>query len=152
MSTFTQIHLHITFAVKYRLALIAPVWREELHRYSSTIIQNRSHKLLAIYAMPDHIHLLIGHRPSDALPDLMRDLKKDTTAWINQRGFTERPFQWQEGYGAFSMHRDLVPTVCNYIENQEAIHARRTYRQELTGILNEYGVPFKPEYLNADLC
>ena len=75
-NTYTQIHLQLVFAVKYRAGLIQKTWKEELHQYITGIIQNNGHKLLIINAMPDHVHILIGFRPTQALADLMRDIKQ----------------------------------------------------------------------------
>jgi putative transposase len=147
MSTYTQIHLHIIFAVKYRKALIDPEWKEELHRYMTAIIQNRSHKVLAINTMPDHIHILIGYRPADPLPDLMRVLKGDSSAWINRTKKTSVQFAWQSGYAAISYSRAEIPVIANYIANQEEHHKKTTHREELIAILEEAGVEWKPEYL-----
>lgn len=146
MSTYTQIHLQLVFGVKYRRALISPAWKEDVHRYSTRLIENRRHKLLAINSMPDHIHLLIGYRPSDPLPDLMRTLKSDVSTWINNRKLAGETFAWQEGYGAFSYHRDLVPTVAEYINRQEEHHRNKDFHTEIRELLTEHGVEWRPEY------
>src|SRR4051812_20265688 len=101
-NTYTQIHIQAVFAVKYREALIHPSWQERMHQYMTRILQQHNHKMIAINSMPDHLHLFFGFRPSQALSDLMRIIKGETSEWINKQKFTEKEFRWQEGYGAFS--------------------------------------------------
>ena len=101
-NTYTQIHLQLIFGVKYREAQINPDWEAELYKYISEIIMNRSHKLLCINGVEDHLHALIGYRPTDPLPDLMEKIKADSSRWINKRGFNKHKFHWQSGYAAFS--------------------------------------------------
>ncbi|RYY66491.1 MAG: IS200/IS605 family transposase [Chitinophagaceae bacterium] len=146
MSTYTQIHLQLVFGVKYRHALIGADWKGALHGYQIELIENRRHKVLAINTMPDHEHVLIGYRPSDPLPDLLRTLKSDSSAWINQQGFLDDRFAWQEGYAAFSYERSAVPTVTAYIHNQEAHHRKIDFHGEVRVLLQEAGVSWQPEY------
>lgn len=101
-NTYTQIHIHCVFAVKYRKSVIATDWKGRLCKYITGIIQNHGHKLLAIDGVADHIHLFFGMRPAQSLSDLMRIVKGDSSEWINNQGLTSSVFRWQEGYGAFS--------------------------------------------------
>jgi REP element-mobilizing transposase RayT len=98
--TYSQIHIQIVFAVKYRQALIMPAWEDELYKYITGIITNKGQKLLAINGMPDHIHILIGMKPSCCLSDLVREVKKASTEFIKEMKFTPSNFRWQEGFGA----------------------------------------------------
>ena len=75
MSTYSQIYIQIVFAVKNRQALINVSWEEELYKYITGIVQNKAHKMLAINGMPDHIHILIGMKPTCCLSDLVREIK-----------------------------------------------------------------------------
>ncbi|RYY86545.1 MAG: IS200/IS605 family transposase [Chitinophagaceae bacterium] len=147
MSTYTQLYYHILFSVKYRRALLEDAWREELHRYDTGIIQGRGHKLLAINSVDDHLHLLAGCKPRDPLPDLMRELKSNSSAWINQRGFTARNFAWQEGYTAITVSPSAVSSVCSYIERQQEHHRKKSHREEVIELLQAAGIDWKPEYL-----
>eukprot|EP01040_Poterioochromonas_malhamensis_P026087 gene26087-32712_t len=110
-NTYTQIHLQIVIAVKYRQSLIQPDWEGELHKCITSIVQSFGHKVIAINNMPDHLHLFIGFRPNQSLADLMRIVKNESTTWINDRQFTNAVFKWQEGYGAFSYSRSHVKAV-----------------------------------------
>tara|TARA_R110002096_G_scaffold86990_3_gene199798 strand:- start:25521 stop:25883 length:363 start_codon:yes stop_codon:yes gene_type:complete len=114
-NTYTQILIQYVFAVKHREAVIKDDIRIPLEKYISGIISNNKHKLLAIYCMPDHCHILVGLNPSQSLSDLARDIKSNSTKWLNENKYTEYKFQWQEGYGAFSYARSQLDTVVNYI-------------------------------------
>ena len=104
-STYTQIHIHAIFAVKYRISLITDRWKERLHKYMTGIVQNHKHKIIAINSMPDHLHMCFGMRPTQSLSDLMRIVKGESSEWINNNKLAKGPFYWQEGYGALAMKR-----------------------------------------------
>lgn len=146
-NTYTQIHLHIVFAVQSRAALINESWRIDLYKYITGIVQNRGHKLLIINGMPDHLHLLIGMRPSESLSDLMKNIKGDSSKWINEKRFCVGKFNWQEGYGAFSYAMSQLPIVIRYIQNQELHHQQKNFHQEYKSLLEEFGVEYDDRYL-----
>lgn len=137
---FSQLYIHIVFAVKNRQALIRPEWEEELYKYMTGIIQNRGHKLLAIGGMPDHIHIFLGLKPAEALSDLVREIKKATTTFVREKRFTPYPFSWQSGYGAFSHSRSQIDTVYRYILNQKTHHKKKTFEEEFKKILEDFDV------------
>lgn len=149
-NTYTQIHLHLVFAVKYRAALIHPTWREALYKYITAIIQNRDHKLLIINGMPDHLHMLIGMRPTQALSDLMQEVKGDSSKWINTQHFVRGQFRWQEGFGAFSYAKQDVPRIIRYIINQENHHRQVSFIDEYTKLLSDSGIGYDDQYTFKD--
>ena len=146
-NTYTQIHLQLIFGVKYREALIHPNWETELHKYISEIIMNRRHKLLCINGVEDHLHVLIGYRPSDPLPDLMEEIKADSSKWINKRGFIKYKFHWQGGYGAFSYSKSDLMNVINYIKNQKEHHRKISFVEEYNKFLQRFEVDFDERYI-----
>ena len=146
-NTYTQIHIQAVFAVQNRDSLISPAWRENLYQYITGIVQKNDHKMLAIGGMPDHIHLLMGMRPSQSLSDLMQDIKSGSSGWINKQRFVVGRFSWQEGYGAFSYSRTQVPQVIRYIANQEKHHAEQTFLDEYRHILKSLEIPFDERFI-----
>ena len=146
-NTFTQIHLQIVFAVQNRISLIAPLWETELYKYVTGIVQNNDHKLLAINGVTDHVHLFIGMRPTQALSSLMQTIKRNSSVWINENGFTTGKFSWQEGYGAFSYSRSQLRNVIHYIENQKLHHKKITFIQEYTELLRKFEIDFDERYI-----
>ncbi len=149
-NTYSQIHLHCVFAVKYRQSLIMREWKERLHMYITGIIQNLGHKMIAINSMPDHLHMFFGMRPNQSLSDLMRIVKGDSSEWLNAKSFTPHLFRWQEGYGAFSYEKKMIPVIANYIELQEQHHHQYTFKEEYRKLLEEFGVSFEEKYLFTD--
>lgn len=145
--TFSQIYIQIVFAVKGRESLIHPAWEEELYKYISGIVRNKGQKMLAINGMPDHIHFLIGMKPSCCLSDLVREIKKSSNDFIRDKKFCRFKFQWQEGYGAFSYSHSALNDVIRYINNQKEHHKKQTFREEYMEFLKRFEIEFKDEYL-----
>ncbi len=146
-NTYTQIHIQIIFAVKYRMALINDKWKDELYKYITGIIQAQKHKLLIINGTADHVHILVGYRPHQSLSDLLQDIKGSSSKWINEMKFTHSKFAWQEGYGAFSYSHSDLSKVINYITNQEQHHKKLTFLDEYKSFLNAYDVAFDERYI-----
>ena len=145
--TFSQIYIQVVFAVKGGDSLIHSSWEEELYRYISGIVRNKEQKLLAINGMPDHIHFIIGMKPSCCLSNLVREVKKSSNEFINQKKFSNYKFCWQEGYGAFSYSHSALDEVIKYVVNQKEHHRKKTFREEYLGFLKKFEVDFKNEYL-----
>ncbi|MBK9735066.1 MAG: IS200/IS605 family transposase [Saprospiraceae bacterium] len=145
--TFSQIYIQVVFAVKGRESLIQYSWEEELYKYITGIVKNKEQKLLAINGMPDHIHLLIGMKPSCCLSDVVREVKKSSNEFINEKKFSKLKFQWQEGFGAFSYGHSALDNVIAYINNQKEHHKKQTFKDEYKEILTKFQIEHKNEYL-----
>lgn len=146
-NTYTQIYIQIVFAVKGRQNLIAKQHKEELHKYITGIIQNRNTKLLAIHCMPDHVHVLVGLKPTTILSDLVRDIKAGSSKFINEQNWIQGKFNWQEGFGAFSYAHSQLTNVITYINNQEEHHRKKIFREEYLEFLQKFDIEYKDEYL-----
>ncbi len=114
--------------------------------YYRIVARNRQ-KLIAIYCMPDHTHLLLGLKPSIAPSDLIGDIKTGSTNHINDRKWIGCRFSWQEGFGALSVSHSHLGRVANYIRNQEAHHRRKSFQQEYVEFLERHNVPFDERYI-----
>jgi REP-associated tyrosine transposase len=115
--TFSQLNIYVVFAVKGRENLIDNSWKDELHKYISGIIKGKDQKAIIVNGMPDHIHGFIGLRPVMPISDLVRDVKNNSSNFINERKFVKGKFSWQEGYGVFSYSHSHIQNVYNYIKN-----------------------------------
>jgi len=146
-NTYTQIHIQLVFAVQNRASLIKDSWKDEMYKYMTGIIQNKDHKMLQINSMPDHIHILIGLRPTQALAELVKVVKQESTNWINDQKFTPKKFNWQEGYGAFSYTKSDVPRVIKYIQNQENHHREIKFLDEYVEMLRVHEIEYDEKYL-----
>ncbi len=146
-NTYTQILIQFVFAVKHRDALINENLRVPLEKYISGIIAKNDHKLLAIYCMPDHCHILVGLNPTQSISDLARDVKSSSTKWVNENKYTKSKFNWQEGYGAFSYAKSQLDTVVNYILSQREHHRKKTFKQEYHDFLTKFNIQYDDQYL-----
>ena len=149
-NTYTQIHIQLVFAVKFREGLISNTWKERLHQYMTGIVQKDNHKMVQINSVPDHLHMLIGLRPHQALSALVQKVKAESTKWIMSGKLCNGRFAWQEGFGAFSYSRDEVDNVIRYIQNQEIHHAKRSFLEEFKELLIQNNIEFESKYLCID--
>ena len=150
-NTYTQIHIQAVFAVQNRLCLINKQWKDQLYKYITGVIQNQGHKLLAINGVADHVHIFFGYRPVQSLSDLMQDVKGNSSKWINQNRLVKGRFSWQEGYGAFSYHKNRVQSIINYILRQEEHHKKISFRHEYQKLLEEFEVEYDQNYIFKDI-
>jgi putative transposase len=146
-NTYSQIYIQIVFAVKGRQNLIAKEKREELHKFITGIVSNRGQKLFAIFAMPDHVHILVSISPSISISDLVRDIKAGSSKFINDNQWINSKFNWQEGFGAFSYSKSSVDKVVKYILNQEEHHRKKTFKEEYLGFLEKFEIEYDSKYL-----
>lgn len=121
VGTFSQIYIQVVFAVKGRNSIIRPEWEEELFKYITGIVQNKSQKMLAINGISNHIHFFIGMKPSCCLSDLVREVKKSSNTFIKEKKFTKYKFEWQEGYGAFLYSHSALDNVISYLIIKKSI-------------------------------
>lgn len=145
-NTYTQIYVHIVFAVARRESLIAEEWKDELYAYIAGACRNRKHYVHAIGGTGDHVHLLVGMHPVESVSSLVKEIKGQSSRWINEK-FLNGTFSWQSGYGAFSYSRSLVPEVKGYIERQKEHHRRVTFREEVEIIYCKAGIDYNPDYI-----
>ena len=146
-NTYTQILIQYVFAVKYRQPLIREDIRIPIEKYITGVIQNHNHKLLRIYCMPDHCHILVGLHPAQSISDLARVIKSHSSKWINEQKFVRGKFQWQGGYGAFSYCMKEMDVVVKYIMNQPIHHKKASFHKEYMQFLDEYEVEYDDRYV-----
>ena len=145
--TFSQIYIQIVFAVKGRQNLIHESWKNDLHKYIAGIIKGKNQKPIIVNGMPDHIHAFVGLRPAMAIADLARDIKNNSSNFINDHQFVKGKFAWQEGYGAFSYSHSHIGNVYDYILNQEKHHKKKTFKEEYTDLLRKFEIEHDEKYL-----
>jgi len=150
-NTFTQIYIQFVFAVQNRASLIQQEWKDELYKYITGIVQKNGHKLIAINGTANHVHIFVGYKPHQIIPDLMQDVKGSSSKWINEKRFVKGKFNWQEGYGAFSYSHSQIDQVVRYINNQEKHHKRKTFREEYILLLKKFNIQFEGKYILKDV-
>ena len=146
-NTYTQLYIHVIFAVQNRTFLISETWESQLYKNITSITENNGHKMLAIGGMNDHIHLFIGINPNESLSHLIQEIKRDSSSWINKKRFITGSFSWQKGYGAFSYSRSQIDNVINYISCQKEHHKKDSFKNEYIKMLDIFGIKYDEQYL-----
>ncbi|MEX2316820.1 MAG: IS200/IS605 family transposase [Pirellulales bacterium] len=146
-STYTNLLYHIIFSTKNRIQLISENWEEELYRYIGGIIRNEGGVQLEICAIPDHIHILAKFRAAVSVSEMLAKIKANSSKWVNERKLSPVKFEWQVGFGAFSVSESQAPTVAEYVRNQKEHHLKQSYQEELVALLERHGIEYDPRYL-----
>ncbi|QDV66864.1 Transposase IS200 like protein [Rosistilla carotiformis] len=150
MGSYTQLNYHIVYATKYRHPSIIPDIRERLYEYIGGSIRAKKGSLIEIGGIADHVHILANLSPSLAVSDVVRDIKANSSHWMNDRTEIKRPFEWQKGYGAFTVSYSRIPSVRDYIQTQEEHHKTTTFQEEYVAFLERHGIEFRLEHLFED--
>jgi len=146
-NTYTQLYIQIVFAVRYRRNAIREEYRVPLEKYITGIVTNNKSKLLAIYCNPDHVHILLGLDPSISISAMARDIKANSSKWMNEERIKRGNFRWQKGFGAFSYSKSQVDRVIKYILNQPNHHRKKGFREEYLKMLNKLEIQYAEKYL-----
>ena len=146
-NTYTQIYVQIVFAVKGRQNLIAEKLRDKVEKYMCGIISNKKSKPIAIYCNPDHTHILIGLHPSVSISGMARDIKANSSKWINENKWIAGKFNWQEGFGAFTYSKSQIDNVVKYILNQKEHHRKTSFKEEYINFLEKFEIDYNEKYL-----
>ncbi len=145
--TYSRIFLHFVFAVQNRHALLDSSWEESLYKYITGTVQGKNQLLIAINGHRDHIHILVSIKPVCVISELVREIKKSSTNFINSRHLCRKHFTWQEGYGVFSCDHRKIENVVNYIKRQKEHHQKFSFKNEYLELLDESDIEYNPEYL-----
>ncbi|MBK8549735.1 MAG: IS200/IS605 family transposase [Ignavibacteria bacterium] len=146
-NTYTKIYIQIIFAVKFRKNFISKNWKDELYKYICGIVHGQKQKVYAINGVSDHIHILLSMKPDIALSDLIRDIKANSSKWINTKDFVTQKFQWQEGFEAFSYSESQLDKVIKYINDQEKYHSKKSFKDEYIELLNRFNIEYDEKYV-----
>lgn len=145
--TFSQIYIQYVFAVKGRENLLQKPWREEVFKYMSGIIKGKNQKSIIVNGVADHVHVFVGLKPSMNISDLIRDVKNNSSNFINENKFLQSKFSWQEGYGAFSYAHSQMDNVYKYILKQEEHHRKKTFKEEYLEFLQKFEIDYNEQFL-----
>ena len=145
--TLVSLLVHIVFSTKNRANLITPEIEPDLYKYISGTLRKMESPCMKIGGTANHLHLLVSQSKNIALAFLLEELKKSSSKWIKQQDTSFRSFKWQDGYGAFSIGRSNVAALKRYIELQKSHHRRRSFEDELRGLLKKYRVEYDERYI-----
>ncbi len=145
--TFSQIYIQYVFTVKGKANLLQKPWRDEVFRYMAGIIKGKNQKSIIVNGVADHVHVFVGLKPTMCVADLVRDIKNNSSKFINDQKFLKGKFEWQEGYGSFSYAHSQIENVYQYIANQEEHHRKKTFKEEYIEFLEKFEVEYNEKYL-----
>lgn len=145
--TFSQIYIQYVFAVKGRQNLLHKPWRDEVFKYISGIVKGKNQKPIIVNGVADHVHCFVGLKPGMSISDLVRDIKNNSSKFINEQKYLKGKFSWQEGYGAFSYAHSQIENVYRYIENQEEHHRKVSFKEEYFDFLKKFEIEYDEKYL-----
>ena len=144
--SLAKIYIHLIFSTKKREPFLQDsTVRQELHTYMAGILQQRQSPVLAIGGTEDHLHILCLLSKNESLVTLIAELKRSSSVWIKSKH--QIPFQWQAGYGAFSVSHTVVNSVCRYIDNQLEHHRTISYQDELRELFRAQGIEWDEQYI-----
>ena len=146
-STYLSLHYHLVFGTKNREPLIAPEWRTRFHDYLGGTLRGLGGFPEGVGGVADHVHLFSGLKATHCLAEVLRELKKASSAWVHEE-IGLRVFNWQEGYAAFTVSATSRDVVRHYIANQEEHHRVKSFREELVEMLNKAGIEYDAKYLD----
>jgi REP element-mobilizing transposase RayT len=150
-NSYHQLYIQTVFAVKYRDALIAKSWRDDLLQVIGNLINETGCKTLLVNGVEDHIHCFIGLIPSVSVSDMMQSAKARSSKWINESGLLKHRFEWQPGFGSFSYSHSHINKVFRYIQNQEFHHRNQKFIEEYINMLAKHGIVYDERYIFKDL-
>jgi len=145
--SLAQTYVHLIFSTKDRAPNIADAWRAQLHAYIAEIAIAHQSPIVQIGSVTDHIHILLSQSKNIALCDLMEEIKKRSSKWVNTKGYCETGFYWQRGYGAFSVSASRVASVEQYILRQPEHHKSVSFQDEFREFLKKYRIAFDEKYV-----
>jgi REP element-mobilizing transposase RayT len=144
-STYYSLHYHWICSTKERRPFIQAEWRARLFEYIGGTVRGLEGLALKVGGVEDHVHALIGLKPTHCISDFTRELKKASSVWA--AGLWERQFQWQDGYSIFGVSASRMEAVDHYIGRQIEHHRKRSFVEELRELLVRHGVEYDAKYL-----
>jgi len=149
MSSYTQLLTHFVFSTKDRTPSITSDLRDDLYAYIVGILHGQNASCIEIGGICDHLHILARLHQDSAPSELMRVVKSNSSKWANERPNRRERFEWQTGFGAFTVSTSAKDAVAQYIREQEQHHAKLTFQEEFVLFLKRHGIDYNPQFLWA---
>ena len=143
MHSFVSCLMHCVFSTKDRRRLITPDLQQRLYPYLGGIARENKMKALSIGGVEDHVHALVSIPSTLPIAKAVQLLKGNSAKWIHETFPNQRLFEWQEGYGAFSIGASGVEATMRYIQSQQENHKAHSFKDELIGFLEKHGIEYE---------
>ena len=146
--SLSQIYIHLVFSTKNHKPFVDETIQPELYAYMAKILYDEcSSPAEIIGGVEDHVHVLLSLSRTCTVAHLVEMVKKRSSKWIKTKGDRFHEFQWQTGYGVFSVSSSRVDEVTKYIANQREHHQKRAFKDEFRGFLDKYGIDYDERYV-----
>ncbi|HKR02627.1 MAG TPA: IS200/IS605 family transposase [Pyrinomonadaceae bacterium] len=146
-NTYTSLHYHIVFSTKNRVKVIKPAIEQRVWAYIGGIARKQGMTALQVGGVEDHVHALVMTSPIISPSQIAQFLKGDSSRWIHKEFPALRDFEWQDGYGAFTVSKSNLPEVVHYIQQQREHHRRATFQEEYLKFLRKHGIKYDERYV-----
>jgi putative transposase len=149
--SFVNLLLHCVFSTKQRLPQITPEIQPRLFQYMGGIVRENKMKLLSAGGVDDHVHLLVSMPSTLSVSRAMQLVKGNSSKWIHETFPGHRRFEWQQGYGAFSIGVSDVERTVQYINNQAEHHGKMDFKTEFLMFLKKHGIEYDERYILIEI-
>lgn len=139
--------VHFVWSTAGREPWITPEWNRRLFSFIGGVLRHDGVKLIGASGMSDHVHLYTSLPSTISIAKLVNSVKSNSSRWVHETFHNRRAFAWQKGYGAFSVSKSAEHQVLSYIQNQEAHHRKKTFKDEFTELLEKHGIEYDKRYL-----
>jgi putative transposase len=146
-NTYTSLHYHFTFSTKNREPWIKPEIETRVWEFIGGIARKHKMKAIQVGGIDDHIHALVLAPPTLAPSQIAQYFKGPSSKWIHEEFVKLELFEWQDGYGAFTVSKSQVSDLIKYIKNQREHHRKKTFQEEYLELLKKHGVDYDERYL-----
>ena len=146
-NTFTSLHYHIIFSTKNRQRWITSEFDQRIWQYLGGIARDNDMHARQIGGVEDHVHIVVGISPTIAVSKAVQLLKGTSSKWIHETFLSLGDFQWQDGYGAFTVSKSGLIDVVKYVTDQREHHRTRTFQEEYLAFLKKHGIGFDERYV-----
>ncbi|HEX6183085.1 MAG TPA: IS200/IS605 family transposase [Pyrinomonadaceae bacterium] len=145
--SLSSVLVHLVFSTKNREPYITAELEPELHAYMAAVFRECHSPALTINGTTNHVHMLFALSRTATVAEIVEEVKKRSSKWAKTTGGAHKTFQWQAGYGAFSIGQSNVAALKRYIAEQKEHHRRRTFEDEYRNFLVKYGVEYDERYV-----
>jgi putative transposase len=142
--SYSNNYVHAIYSTKDRKNSIPTEFEKRFYSFIASIARGHKIPLLAAGAMPNHTHLLFLLPATISLASAINIFKTNSSRFLHERGLV---FEWQNGYGAFSVSFSQLDKVTTYIRSQPEHHKKMTFEQEFLALLKKAGIPYDPKYV-----
>jgi putative transposase len=146
--SLSRILVHYIFSTKERFPFLVGIEsRNRMHAYLARVFNEHDSPAIEVGGTEDHVHILGLLGRNHAMSEIIKQAKANSSGWVKTQGGLLSKFEWQGGYGAFSIHQSQIDQVTKYIKGQVEHHRRRTFQEEYLDFLREYQIPYDERYL-----